>query len=240
MHSKYIIRDNAAVWMGSANFTEDGWGLQDNNVLVFEQAPDLAAYYTTDFDDLWHYGRIAGTGKNDNGTLVIDGDNLSVDFSPGDGKAIDSALASLIDSAKTSLHVASMVISSTAVLQALSDALDRNIPLTGLYDGPQMKGVVSQWQRGNGSQDKLDLWDKVSAQLVAKHSKAFNPHQANAFYNFMHNKVLVVDGSIVHTGSFNFSGNATRNAENVINLTDAGLAAQYAGYIEKLVATYKK
>lgn len=53
--------------------------------------------------------------------------------------------------------------------------------LIGTFDGPQMKGVVSQWQRGN----------------------------------------------------------ATRNAENVINLTDAGLAAHYVEYIEKLVAMYK-
>ena len=181
MHSKYIVRDNAAVWMGSANFTEDGWGLQDNNVLVFEAAPELAAYYTTDFEDLWHYGRIAGTGKDDTGTLVIDGDTLSVDFSPGDGKAIDRAIASLIDQAEATLHVASMVISSTAVLQALANAVDRGVTLTGTFDGPQMKGVVSQWQRGN----------------------------------------------------------ATRNAENVINLTDAGLAAHYVEYIEKLVAMYK-
>ena len=37
MHNKYIIRDaasaDAAVFTGSSNYTNDSWGLQDNNLL---------------------------------------------------------------------------------------------------------------------------------------------------------------------------------------------------------------
>jgi phosphatidylserine/phosphatidylglycerophosphate/cardiolipin synthase-like enzyme len=54
MHSKYVIRDGmtpeAAVWMGSANFTDGAWSLQENNVLILN-SPDLAQYYETDFWD---------------------------------------------------------------------------------------------------------------------------------------------------------------------------------------------
>src|SRR5262249_33203879 len=56
MHNKYIIRDAlspaAAVLMGSANFTNDAFGLQENNILVL-RSHDLATYYRTDFNDLW-------------------------------------------------------------------------------------------------------------------------------------------------------------------------------------------
>src|SRR5262249_48062839 len=37
MHSKYLVRDsdvdNATIFLGSANYTNDSWGLQENNLL---------------------------------------------------------------------------------------------------------------------------------------------------------------------------------------------------------------
>ena len=46
MHNKYIIRDaaapDAAVFTGSANFTNDSWGLQENN-LLFVRSQTVAA-----------------------------------------------------------------------------------------------------------------------------------------------------------------------------------------------------
>jgi phosphatidylserine/phosphatidylglycerophosphate/cardiolipin synthase-like enzyme len=43
-----------------------------------------------------------------------------------------------------------------------------------------------------------------------------------------HNKVMVIDQSIVITGSFNFTNSAaTRNAENFLVLRSADLADQY-------------
>lgn len=55
----------------------------------------------------------------------------------------------------------------------------------------------------------------------------------------MHNKVLVVDQQIVVTGSYNFSQNATHNAENIITLFDEPIACQYGQYIEGLISKYR-
>ena len=44
-----------------------------------------------------------------------------------------------------------------------------------------------------------------------------------------HNKIIVIDGALVITGSFNFTKAAQqKNAENLLLLRDAALAAQYA------------
>jgi phosphatidylserine/phosphatidylglycerophosphate/cardiolipin synthase-like enzyme len=54
----------------------------------------------------------------------------------------------------------------------------------------------------------------------------------------MHNKIIVADTTVA-TGSFNLSGNATRNAENVLHLHSPDLANQYSTYIDQLTTKYK-
>jgi phosphatidylserine/phosphatidylglycerophosphate/cardiolipin synthase-like enzyme len=53
----------------------------------------------------------------------------------------------------------------------------------------------------------------------------------------MHDKVIVCDDTVA-TGSFNFSKNATMNAENSIVIHDAGVADQYSHHIDELVKAY--
>jgi hypothetical protein len=43
-----------------------------------------------------------------------------------------------IAAARNRLYVASVVLSSGPILAALSEAIDRGMPLGGLYDGPQI------------------------------------------------------------------------------------------------------
>src|SRR5947207_1479279 len=79
----------------------------------------LSAFYETDFQELWAGGKVAGTGVNDFGKVTRDGLNLDVAFSPGEGRRIDHEIANLILDARESIHIASMVITSDAILQAL-------------------------------------------------------------------------------------------------------------------------
>lgn len=53
----------------------------------------------------------------------------------------------------------------------------------------------------------------------------------------MHLKVLITDDTLT-TGSYNFSGNAERNAENQIHLDDPDTVAAYADYLGAVVSTY--
>jgi phosphatidylserine/phosphatidylglycerophosphate/cardiolipin synthase-like enzyme len=48
----------------------------------------------------------------------------------------------------------------------------------------------------------------------------------------MHNKVLVVDQQVVVTGNYNFSQNATHNAENIITLLMGPLHANTSNILK--------
>ena len=55
------------------------------------------------------------------------------------------------------------------------------------------------------------------------------PVKIDAVHAIAHNKVMVIDGATVLTGSFNFTESAEdRNAENLLVVRDAAVAARYA------------
>lgn len=240
MHSKYVIRDGhtegAAVLMGSANFTDDAWTRQENNVLVLE-SPQLCTYYETDFNELWASGDIFNTGVNDYGTVARDGLTADIAFSPGEGRRIDDEIAQAILDASDSIHIASMVITSDAILNALSQAVEAGrVTVRGIFDGPEMSSAEKQMERSARSATKVRQIEQLRQVLVAKTS---NPYKPDGIHNFMHNKLVVAD-DVVLTGSYNFSTSAEYNAENVIRIRDGNLAEMYRKYVEDLVKKYGK
>jgi phosphatidylserine/phosphatidylglycerophosphate/cardiolipin synthase-like enzyme len=55
------------------------------------------------------------------------------------------------------------------------------------------------------------------------------PTLIDANHAISHNKVMIIDGEVVLTGSFNFTKAAQeKNAENLLILRDPTVAAQYA------------
>lgn len=239
MHNKYIVRDvgtpAATVWMGSANFTDDAWTYQDNNIVQIA-SPVLANYYETDFQELWNQGKIASTGVNDRGTVNVGATEIEVAFAPGEGATIDQLIARLISSARQRIKIASMVITSHTILGALDDALrhEQVKEFGGTYDATQMNKTVEQWSKSANNAGIVATFNSVASHLVGKQSV---PYEPGGKHNFMHNKVVVCDDAVV-TGSFNFSRNATMNAENMLVIHDAAIAGQYSRYIDQLIAVY--
>jgi phosphatidylserine/phosphatidylglycerophosphate/cardiolipin synthase-like enzyme len=144
-----------------------------------------------------------------------------------------------------------MDISSGKIMRAILHGMTDVQDFGGIYDGGSMHGVESQWKKGAASHataakaskakldsfssaQKLEMWDQLKDHLVAKSSI---PYKDKAPHNFMHNKVAVADDTIV-TGSFNFSNNAMKNAENILVIKNQALADQYAGYIQGLLKRY--
>jgi phosphatidylserine/phosphatidylglycerophosphate/cardiolipin synthase-like enzyme len=234
MHHKYVVRDGAALWTGSANWTDDSWTLQENN-LVRIDSPELCAYYEADFAELWQSGDIATTGARDTGTVRVGTVPVHVAFAPGQGRAIDHDVAQRISGARRRLKVCSMLLTSGAILGAISDALQRGrlAEYGGIYDRTQMESVFEQW-RGGPAEWKTAVFERVAAPLAGKRSTPYSPGTP---HDFMHNKVLVCDDTVV-TGSYNLSHSAEDNAENILIIENADLAERYNGYIDGLVKRY--
>jgi phosphatidylserine/phosphatidylglycerophosphate/cardiolipin synthase-like enzyme len=241
MHSKYLIRDAdsdaAAVFLGSANYTNDSWGLQESNLLQIRSRP-LAAIFTDNFVGLFATGRISVNQTNrDVDSVDISGVPVKVGFAPKQSPAIVKEIVGAIASARERLFVASGVVSSGPILAALSEAIDRGMRLGGLYDGPQMDLVRRQWRAAHVGADKINTWDKVADHLVRKNSIPYNRNRPQQPHNFMHNKLVIADDLVV-TGSFNLSNHAMGNAEDVLFIHDAGIASAYTTYLEQLEVRY--
>jgi phosphatidylserine/phosphatidylglycerophosphate/cardiolipin synthase-like enzyme len=238
MHHKYVIRDGrtpaAAVWSGSTNFTDDSWRLQENNILHIA-SPELCAYYETDFSELWARGDISTTGANDTGTVHVADSIVEVAFAPGEGMAIDHEVAHRVGAARSRIKICSMLITSGCILGALNDVLHigRLAQYGGIFDRTQMESVFDQWQ-GTPAEWKIGAFKQVSAGLSGKRSTPYGPGTP---HDFMHNKVLVIDDTVI-TGSFNLSHSATENAENILVIQDAVVADRYNAYIDHLIARY--
>jgi phosphatidylserine/phosphatidylglycerophosphate/cardiolipin synthase-like enzyme len=234
MHHKYILRDGQAVWTGSTNLTDDSFTLQENNILVLD-SPELCTFYATDFAELWERGDIGTSGRHDTGHVQLGASQVGVAFAPGEGRAIDLDIAHHIRTARRRLKVCSMLLTSGAILGALADVLHdgRLAEYGGIYDRTQMESVRDQW-RGTPAEAKWPLFEQVAQGLAGKRS---TPYAPSTPHDFMHNKVLVCDDTVI-TGSYNLSHSATANAENSLMIRDPELAERYDAYIDQLARRY--
>ncbi|MBR8833684.1 MAG: phosphatidylserine/phosphatidylglycerophosphate/cardiolipin synthase family protein [Stigonema ocellatum SAG 48.90 = DSM 106950] len=241
MHNKYVVRDihtgNGTLWTGSANFTDDAWSFQENNIVQI-QSPELCLFYETDFQELWVKGNIQSTGVGDTGTVTVGQNAVDFGFSPGEGETIDQKISSLISSARRRIKVSSMVLTSRAILGALEEAIQfqQVKDFSGIYDLTQMGHIVKVWKKSPKNSSIISTFEEVASHLVGKHSTPYSP---KGKHDFMHNKVVVCDDAVV-TGSFNFSHNATQNSENMLILHSKALADQYAAYIDERTEYYGK
>jgi phosphatidylserine/phosphatidylglycerophosphate/cardiolipin synthase-like enzyme len=243
MHDKYAIIDNgtpqAQVWTGSSNWTDDSWTLQESNIIVL-RSQELANYFTNDFNELWVDGSIVTSGALDSGdvTLQYAGQPapVNISFAPNDGPEIDRRLSDLIEHTQERLTIAAVVLTSGSMINALQSLIKRGIPIDGIYDATQMEGVMYQWQMVPNNHWKIPAWQQIVqyGHLAGKHSTPYTP---TSKHDFMHNKVLVSDGTVV-TGSYNFSRHAQSNAENVLIIASPPLAQTYRQYIYAMAKKY--
>ena len=223
MHNKFIVRDRQSVWTGSTNMTDDAFTLMENNILEIDSAP-LANYYAQDFDQLWEKENFDNTGNIQTVPvrLTFSGQPATAHamFSPGCGLEIDSEVAKRVRSAQCRIRICSLLLNSGTLISALGDLLrGGRAAVDGIYDRTQMTDVYRQWQEVPQNRWKIDALKDIigRAGLVGKNSTPYTPAGR---HDFMHNKVLVVDDTVI-TGSYNFSRSAQFNAENILFIESA-------------------
>jgi len=241
MHNKFIVRDSESVWTGSTNMTDDAFTLMENNIVTINSAP-LAGYYAEEFEQLWEKENFDNTGDIRTVaapiTFADQSGNARVMFSPGCGHEIDSEIARRVREAKRRVRICSLLINSGTLISELGNLLQRGtVRVDGIYDRTQMADVYRQWQEVPSNRWKIPALQEIvlRAGLVGKNSTPFTP---TSTHDFMHNKVLVIDDTVI-TGSYNFSRSAEFNAENILFLESAPLAESYSTYIDHLIQKYR-
>ena len=240
MHSKYIVRDRESVWTGSTNMTDDAFTIMENNIVEINLQA-LASYYVQNFQELWEKENFEQTGDIHTEAVPLTFSNQSANarvmFSPGCGLEIDSEIARHARAAQRRVRICSLLINSGTLIGELGNLLrGGQVAVDGIYDRTQMEEVYLQWQEVPQNRWKISALKEIimRAGLVGKNSAPYTP---SGPHNFMHNKVLVIDDTVI-TGSYNFSRSAQFNAENILFIESAPLAEAYSAYVDRLVKKY--
>jgi len=233
MHHKYVVRDRASVWSGSANWTLDSWTRQEN-VLVSVDSEPLARAYGANFDELWERPDVERSGRIEP-TWAELGDGVSARawFTPGHGEQLSQAIATAIGGAER-VRIASPVITSAPILATLAERAERGADIAGVIDEPQSDVVFGQWE--TSSQWKIPLLAAALSKLPFS-GKPSTPWRPDSVHDFMHAKVTVA-GDTVFMGSFNLSRSGEQNAENVLEVRDPALAERMAAFVDRVRARY--
>jgi phosphatidylserine/phosphatidylglycerophosphate/cardiolipin synthase-like enzyme len=236
MHHKFVVRDRAAVWTGSMNWTDDSWTRQEN-VVVTVEAPELAACFVRDFGQLWEKDLVEETGFVPPERLRVDGMLVRPWFTPGYGEDLSHRIAKAIGRAKR-VRICSPVITAAPVLATLAELVSEGrVDIAGCVDAPQVGGVIYQWRENGNVAWKLPLLQRVMAGEFS--GKPSTPYDEGSVHDFMHAKVTVAD-DVVFVGSFNLSRSGEQNAENVLEIHDAALAAELSAYVDEVRHRYPR
>ncbi len=235
MHHKYVVRDRDSVWTGSTNWTDDSWSRQEN-VIVTITSSDIAYAYTLTFDQLWESGRVAHTGA-DPRPESVDGARVRAWFCPEHGEALSHRVAKHIGNAKQRVRIASPVLTAGPILATLVEVVnERRCDVRGIVDDTQVDQVFHQWRTNGVSDWKIPLLRRI-LEGAAFSGKETIPWTPESVHNFMHAKLVVADDT-TFVGSFNFSRSGEQNAENVLEIKDAAIADNLAGYVDELRELY--
>lgn len=130
---------------------------------------------------------------------------LSVFFTPPTGAA--KGLIRYLEAAKKNIQVQAYSFTYLDIAEALAKAAQRGVEVQVIQDGPTAMNnteVIAVLLKGG---------------VLVRGDKA---------HRIAHNKVMIIDGDVVVTGSYNFTNSAEKsNAENMIVLRSMPLAQQY-------------
>ncbi len=203
MHNKFVVIDDSVVWTGSYNLTERGSSLNyDNAIALF--SPALAANYEAEFREMWdgHFG--AGSPRNTDCCFIIDGVEIENYFAPEDGVA--GHIVSEIGLARKEIRFMVYSFTDKNISGAMIGKRKEGLAVEGIFNGSQLK-------------DENSVWSSLNSEGIPVY---FSKNRT------LHHKVMIIDSSVVITGSYNFTKSAnTRNDENILIIRSPEIARAY-------------
>jgi phosphatidylserine/phosphatidylglycerophosphate/cardiolipin synthase-like enzyme len=212
MHNKFWIFDQQIVWTGSTNITESGIFENNSNVLVIH-SPETAFIFEREFQELWNgqFGPNAPSALN-NQWAILEGTPLQALFSPEDH--VMSNLIALVKDAKVNIRFLAFSFTDYPLAQTMIDRANAGVDVKGVFEAFGSTSIYAE---------------------LSTFFCAGLPVRQDGNGSFLHHKVIIIDNSIVVTGSLNYSSNADEsNEENVIIVDNLEIAALYLQEFEKL------
>jgi phosphatidylserine/phosphatidylglycerophosphate/cardiolipin synthase-like enzyme len=216
MHNKFVVIDRVEVWTGSMNFTLNG-AYEDNNNLVSIRSAEIAENYLVEFNEMFEDDQfsIESPRNTPHPVVTIEETTVETYFSPEDG--VQNRIVDLILGAEESIRF--MAFSFTA------DELGEAIRMMA-SDGVSVIGVMDSEQAHSNDGTEFDPFLQAALDV-----------RLDGNEGQMHHKVIIIDDSIVITGSYNFSNNAAEiNDENVIIIHSIRVAALFEGEFLRILA----
>lgn len=211
LHSKFVIVDNALVWMGSWNATVNDTYRNNNNLLRIT-IPQIVQNYAAEF------GQMAeGTfGKRKqsitpNPRVTSGGVTIENYFSPEDG--VRQHVVEYLRAARQSIRVLAFSFTADEIKDAMLERERGGVTLQGVFEQRNAGGQGSEFEQlKNSGQVYID---------------------GNCYT--MHHKIIIIDDRIVITGSYNFTSRAENdNDENLVIIDDPALAQQYVAEFDRV------
>lgn len=126
-------------------------------------------------------------------------------FTPG--HMVENAITDEIVAAKSEIRVQAYSFTNPVIVQALADAQQRGVDVVLVLD-------------------KSNRTQKYSAADYASHAGI--PTVIDDRHAIAHNKIMIIDGKLVITGSYNFTRAAEKsNAENIVIIESGAIAEKY-------------
>ncbi|MBP7653974.1 lamin tail domain-containing protein, partial [Candidatus Dependentiae bacterium] len=228
-HNKLIIIDygraNAKVVGGSANWTTGAMSAQYNNILIITDQ-NIVSEYHREFEEMF-LGTFNGGASGNNSFDLANNARAELYFSSEDNWMYNKFLYNIKSAQKSAIMLAnnltkfSYLGSSDAIASAFIQAKSNGAVVEGTVDDYYYNYNVSKSTVDNLASNGIDM-------RVIK-----NPNNVDAR---LHNKIVIIDGELVITGSANFTMAAQQNNdENQIYIRDPILAREYLKHYRKLM-----
>lgn len=214
MHNKFVIIDKSEVWLGSMNFTTSG-AYEDNNVMMRIRSVRLVENFIKEFEEMYLEDSFGDNirAETPNPQATVNDIQIDTYFSPDD--VVQPILVDIISTANESIYFMAFSFTSDPIGDAVRERAQDGVTVAGVMDVEQIESNIGT---------EFDAFRQAGLDVY---------RDGNA--GQMHHKTIIIDESIVITGSYNFTNSAeVRNDEYVLVIYNEAIAKLFIAEFQRV------